>query len=87
MALSYRARKRLSLLILVIGLPVYIIVAVNLVDAANARWGRMPLWGEFAIFVGIGILWAIPLRRVFLGVGQPDPEADPKAGSDGHPPS
>lgn len=76
MALSYRARKRLSLLILVIGLPVYIVVAVNLVDLANARWGRMPFVGELAIFVGLGLLWALPLKKIFIGVGQPDPDAE-----------
>jgi hypothetical protein len=31
MALSYKARRRWSLLILVIGLPVYAVLAVNLV--------------------------------------------------------
>ena len=72
MALSYAARRRLSLLILVVGLPVYIVVAVNVVD-----WlGRPPFWVEFAIYVGLGILWALPFKAVFKGIGQVDPDKE-----------
>lgn len=71
MALSYKARKRWSLVILLIGLPVYIILAVGIVGLFD----RPPLWLEFVIYVGLGVLWALPFRRVFLGVGLPDPDA------------
>ncbi|MFE3837514.1 DUF2842 domain-containing protein [Pseudogemmobacter sonorensis] len=81
MALGYKARKRLALAILTLGLPAYVVAVVTVIDLANARWGRMPLWGEFLVFVGLGILWALPLRHVFKGIGQPDPDGDD--GSDG----
>lgn len=71
MALGYKARKRLALLVLFLGLPVWIAVAVWLVSLFE----RPSLWLEFLIYVGLGILWALPLRRLFLGLGQPDPEA------------
>lgn len=71
MALGYKARKRLALLVLLLGLPVWIAVAVWLVSLFE----RPSLWLEFLIYVGLGILWALPLRRLFLGLGQPDPEA------------
>ena len=71
MALSYKNRRRLALLILVLGLPAYIVLAVTLV----AQFERPSIWLEFAVYVGLGIIWILPLRRVFLGVGQPDPEA------------
>jgi hypothetical protein len=74
MALSYRARRRLSLLILLVGMPLYIIVAVNVVDLFD----RPPVWLELVIYVALGFLWAIPFRAVFRGVGQPDPEANEK---------
>ncbi|NBR88643.1 MAG: DUF2842 domain-containing protein, partial [Rhodobacteraceae bacterium] len=32
MALSYKARKRLALLILVVGMPAYVVVAVSVVN-------------------------------------------------------
>jgi uncharacterized protein (DUF983 family) len=71
MALSYKARKRWSLVILCVGLPVYIVVAVNLVDLFD----RPPFWLELAIYIGLGIVWALPFKAVFTGIGQPDPDA------------
>jgi hypothetical protein len=72
MALSYKTRRRLALLILVVGLPVYIVVAVTLVDMID----RPSVLVELAIYVGLGFLWMIPLKPIFKGVGQPDPDAD-----------
>jgi hypothetical protein len=31
---------------------------------------------ELAIYVGLGFLWALPFRRIFLGVGKADPNED-----------
>lgn len=74
MALSYKARRRLSLLALVVGLPAYIVIAVTVVNWAGARWGRLPFWGELCVYVGLGILWILPLKPIFTGIGKPDPE-------------
>lgn len=74
MQLSYKARKRWSLVILLIGLPLYIVAAVNLVDLFD----RPPLWVEFAIYVGLGFLWITPFKFIFKGIGQPDPDARPE---------
>lgn len=71
MALSYKTRRRLSLLILVIGVPLYIVAAVTVVGLFN----RPSIWVELMVYVGLGILWAFPLKSVFKGVGQPDPDA------------
>ncbi|MGX9856345.1 DUF2842 domain-containing protein [Limimaricola variabilis] len=71
--LSHKARRRLSLLILLVGLPAYIVVAITLVGLID----RPSILVELAIYVGLGILWALPFRRIFLGVGKPDPEEDP----------
>jgi len=72
MALSYKARRRWSLVILLIGLPAYIVTAVTVVN-----WlGRPPFVLELAVYVGLGFLWAVPFRFVFRGIGQPDPDAD-----------
>jgi hypothetical protein len=30
---------------------------------------------ELAIYVGLGVIWALPFKAVFKGVGQPDPDA------------
>jgi len=69
--LSYRARRIWSIIVLVIGLPLYIIVAVNVVD----MFERPSFLVELLIFVVLGIIWMLPLRFVFLGVGRADPDA------------
>ncbi|MDO9640356.1 MAG: DUF2842 domain-containing protein [Pseudotabrizicola sp.] len=74
MALSYKARRRLSLLVLLVGLPAYVVVAVTLVNWMD----RPSILVELGIYVGLGLLWILPLRPVFLGVGQPDPDAPPQ---------
>ncbi len=77
MALSYKARRRWSLVILLIGLPVYIIAAVTILTILD----RPPLWVELAIYVALGILWALPFRYVFRGIGQIDPAAKGRDGA------
>ncbi|MBM2292363.1 DUF2842 domain-containing protein [Sulfitobacter pseudonitzschiae] len=76
MALSYKARRRWSLIILLVGLPLYVILAVNIV----ALFDRPSIWVELLVYVGLGVLWAFPLKAVFKGVGQPDPDADQSTG-------
>jgi hypothetical protein len=71
MNLSYRARRRWSLVILLVGLPLYIVAAVTLVNWLD----RPSLWVELLVYVGLGFLWMMPFRFVFRGVGQPDPDA------------
>lgn len=71
MALSYKNRRRLSLLILVLGLPAYIVLAVTLVNQIE----RPTIWVELLIYVGLGVLWAFPLKAVFKGIGQANPDA------------
>ncbi|MFN4128640.1 MAG: DUF2842 domain-containing protein [Paracoccaceae bacterium] len=76
MALGYKARRRLSLLVLLIGLPAYVVVAVSLVNWID----RPSIMVELGIYVGLGLIWILPLRPIFLGVGQPDPEAGAEDG-------
>ena len=76
MALSYKARKRWSLFILIVALPAYIVLAVSMMnwlfpDPLNPA----PFLVELAIYIGLGVIWAFPLRFVFKGIGQPDPDA------------
>ena len=75
MALSYRTRRRLSLLVLLVGLPLYIIAAVTVMNWLDGRFGRQPIWIEAVVYVVLGFLWIVPCRPIFRGVGQPDPEA------------
>ncbi|MBO9454921.1 DUF2842 domain-containing protein [Paracoccus sp. R12_1] len=68
--MDLKTRKRLSLLILVLGLPGYVVVAVTLVNWMDARWGRQPIWIELLVYVGLGLIWIVPLKRIFTGIGR-----------------
>ncbi|GHF61289.1 DUF2842 domain-containing protein [Seohaeicola zhoushanensis] len=69
MALSYKARRRWSLVILLVGLPLYIGAALYVVSLFD----RPPFWVELLVYVVLGVLWALPFRAVFRGVGKEDP--------------
>ncbi|HBS50862.1 MAG TPA: DUF2842 domain-containing protein [Rhodobacteraceae bacterium] len=73
-ALSYKARRRWSLVILLVGMPLYVVVAVNFTDWLRGVWPTMPWPVELVVFVLFGLLWVLPFKFVFRGVGQADPE-------------
>ncbi|MTI03769.1 MULTISPECIES: DUF2842 domain-containing protein [Alphaproteobacteria] len=70
--LSYKARRRWSLVILVIGLPLYIVAVVTVVNWLD----RPPIWVELLVYIVLGVLWALPFKFVFRGVGKEDPDQD-----------
>ena len=76
MALSYKARRGWSLVILLIGLPLYIVAAVTLTGWIDARWGRLPILAEVAVYLALGFLWMLPFRFLFRGIGKADPETE-----------
>ena len=69
--MTYKTRRRLSLLILLVGMPAYIAVAWWVMSLFE----RPGIWLEFAIYIVLGILWVLPFKAVFKGVGQADPDA------------
>jgi len=68
--MELKTRKRLSILILVVGMPLYVVAAVTIMNWLDATYGRQPIWIELMIYVVLGILWALPFKRVFRGVGK-----------------
>lgn len=78
MALTHRARRAWSLVILLVGLPLWIVLAVTGVDWLREQTGRPVWWLEFLIFIALGIVWALPFRGIFRGVGRDDPDAAPR---------
>ena len=71
--MTYRTKRILSLLVLLVGLPVYIVVAITVVG-----WFDRPhIVLELVIYVGLGFLWALPFKAVFKGVGRADPDNPP----------
>lgn len=72
--MTYRTKRILSLLILLVGLPVYIVVATTVVG-----WFDRPhIMLEVGIYVALGFLWALPFKAVFKGVGRADPDQPPE---------
>ncbi|SEN45778.1 Protein of unknown function [Pseudorhodobacter antarcticus] len=74
MALSYKARKRWSLVVLLVGLPLYIVAALFVVSLFD----RPPFWLELVVYIVLGFLWMLPFKFVFIGVGKPDPDQTPE---------
>ena len=75
MTLSYKARRRWSLVVLLVGLRLYIAAALFVVSLFD----RPPFWVELIVYIILGFLWMLPLKKVFLGVGKPDPETEAEA--------
>jgi len=69
--MKFKTRKRLALLVLIVGMPLYVIAAVTVVGLFD----RPPILAELAIYVGLGVLWILPFKRLFLGIARPDPDA------------
>lgn len=67
--MSYRARKLACAALLMVGLPLYIVVATTLVGLIE----RPSPLTELAVYIGLGIIWALPLRGLFRGIARPDP--------------
>jgi hypothetical protein len=82
MTLSHTARRRWSLVILLIGLPLYIVAAVSLTGWIGDRFGRLPILAEVAVYVVLGFLWAVPFRFVFRGIGKPAPDTQTERSGD-----
>lgn len=70
MPLSWKARRRWSLVLLLVWLPAYVVVAVTFMN-----WiGRPPVAVEAILYLVLGVAWALPFRAVFRGVGKEDPD-------------
>ncbi|MFT5869011.1 MAG: hypothetical protein ACI8TF_001121 [Paracoccaceae bacterium] len=73
MALSYKTRRSLSLVLLLVGLPAYIATAWFIMSLFD----RPPIWLELLVYIALGVIWAFPFKAVFRGIGQADPDAAP----------
>lgn len=65
--MTRNARVWRAVLVLVIGIPLWVFVSVSAMDWLKARM-TLPGWAEMLCWLALGLLWILPLRRVFLGV-------------------
>lgn len=69
--LSYKARRRWALVVLLVGMPAYIVICVTVLN----RIGTMSNWIALPLYVALGVIWVLPFKGLFRGIGQPDPDA------------
>ena len=63
---SYRLKRLLAILVLLLWLPFYIVLVLNIL----ALFERPSLVVELLVYVIAGVLWALPFKALFKGVGQ-----------------
>ena len=63
---SYRLKKFLAILVLLLWLPFHIVLVLNIL----ALFERPSLVVELLVYVIAGVLWALPFKALFKGVGQ-----------------
>lgn len=68
--MTYKSRRRWALVVLLIGMPIYIIIALNVM----VRVERLPIWAEVPVYILLGTVWIWPFKRIFTGIGQQDPD-------------
>ena len=65
---SYRLKRLFALLVLLLWLPLYIVLVLNVLNLFE----RPSLLIELLIYVIAGVFWALPFKALFKGIGQPD---------------
>ena len=64
--ISYRLKRFLAIIVLLLWLPFYIVLVLNIL----ALFERPSLIVELLVYVIAGVLWALPFKALFKGVGQ-----------------
>ena len=65
---SYRLKRLFALLVLLLWLPLYIVLVLNLLTFFE----RPNLFIELLIYIIVGVFWAWPFNSLFKGIGQPN---------------
>lgn len=68
--MKHKTRKWLSLLVLLVWLPAYIVISLYVVSLFD----RPSFLLELTVYVVLGIAWALPFRWLFKGIGREDPD-------------
>ena len=65
---SYRLKRLFALLVLLLWLPLYIVLVLNLLTFFE----RPNLFIELLIYIIVCVFWAWPFKALFKGIGQPN---------------
>lgn len=61
-------RVGLAIAVLLVVLPAWVVFSVTLMEWLDTRFGPINFWLTTLAWVVLGIVWILPLKRVFLGV-------------------
>ena len=64
----YKLKRVFVLLVLLLWLPIYIVLVLNLL----AYFERPNLLIELLVYVIAGVFWAWPFKALFKGIGEPN---------------
>jgi len=64
--MNKRVKKLLAAILLLVGLPVYVLVAARIVSSFD----RPSFLLELFIYVALGACWALPLKKLFKGIAR-----------------
>ena len=65
---SHRLKRLFAVLVLLLWLPLYIVLVLNLLTLFE----RPSLLIELLVYVVAGVFWAWPFKALFKGIGQPN---------------
>ena len=65
---SFRIKRLFAILVLLIWLPFYIVLVLNVLTLFE----RPNLLIELLVYVVAGVFWAWPFKAIFKGIGQPN---------------
>ena len=65
---SHKLKRLLALLVLLLWLPLYIVLVLNVLTLFE----RPNLVIELLVYVVAGVFWAWPFKALFKGIGQPN---------------
>ena len=63
---SYRLKRFFAILVLLLWLPFYIVMVLNIL----ALFERPSLIIELLVYVTAGVFWALPFKALFKGIGK-----------------
>ena len=65
------SRKIVAVAVLFLGCPLYVFLAISFIDAMGIN--DMPTAVGIVVYAIIGTAWALPLKKVFLGLSAKKP--------------
>ena len=63
---SYKLKRFLAILVLLLWLPLYIVLVLNIL----ALFERPSLIVELLVYGVAGVFWTLPFKALFKGIGQ-----------------